>query len=1584
MAGHPHDGATSGDPAREDRADDVIASYLQAIDTPAPGADQPTLQYIERPSGDTKPMPSHCGGYELLEEIARGGMGVVYKARQVTPNRTVAIKMILAGQLATTQDVKRFQIEAEAAAGLDHPYIAPIYQVGQHDGQHYLAMAFVEGPSLAVRVAQGTLPPRAAAEIVRAVAEAVHYAHEKGIIHRDLKPGNILLDEKGRPQITDFGLAKLTDSASGLTGTGQILGTPSYMPPEQALANFDQVGPASDIYSLGAVLYCLVTGRPPFQAASTIDTLVQVLEQEPVSPRQFNAIVPRDLEAICLKCLRKEPEQRYASAAELAADLGRFLVGKPVSARRIGGGERIVRWVKRRPATAALLGLAVVAVGVGANLAVQAAQRAASRRQAQISIEELLIAQPAAVPHDLEHLRPLKEFALPLLRQRLSDVSLDGTRRLRAAYALADEGEAPLTFLLDAIPTAPPAECRNLLAAIEHVQASALPGLLDLARSWNDRAKKSRYAIVALQLGDPTAAQEALALRGDPMDRAAFIETYANWHGELRRNLRLLRDTDDEAFRSGMCTALGAIPREELDSAEIDVVTESLIEIFRHAPDGGTHSASAWALARFGRTLPPIERTSSAPSGRRWFVNRQGMTLVEVPAGEFEMGLPQAESDELPLSTPQHHVRLANRFYVGAYEVTQGQYQEIMGINPSHFSEHGAGKGSVAAGGDTRQYPVEMVTWFDAVDFCNKLSDKEGLPPYYGRVGQSGALLHGNGYRLPTEAEWEFASRGGTSPAWSLGDEERNLTDHAWFKPDSQNATHNIGELPPNPYGLHDLYGNVDEWCWDWVADYAPNSVTDPLGPSLGVNRVLRGCAVDCLAQGVRSAHRSGKPPSERTSNHGFRVARDVEVNDVALIASNLGFAEALVAQGNLRDALPNYGRAIETLERLAPEKLRELATRDFLYRAENGLGNAQQRLGDYHAALASHEKALPIAQERVAEQPQKIEYEISLAGTYCNIGHAQNMLERTDDALRSYGLASTLLEGVLGRDPQNSRARLFLRNTCWGHAGALGRLGRHAEVAENLRKAVELDGGENLLIRVGYAESLARAGDHVAAAAEARQLSENRQLTGDNVYVLARALSISAAAVARDDASLSETYAVEAVNLLRRTQRAGWITDAPRLRGLSQDPNLSCLRERDDFRKLVAEEARQAAVLQPILALPAERQPQALADAVQNHAIAQQWPEVRLLLEQLIRREPNNYYHWFQLGILYVFLDDESALRELTAYVATNFATQSDPFIRERLTKVFALAMDRVADLQVPAAWLESVHVNTPPPGLEPWNPFVAALVDLAQKQTAAALTHLERVEAANPNFVLLRASCSFARSLALAAQGDRAAAADAYASGLFILWTQLPHRATDRLDIRAYDWHEYLVTRVLCRRAEQQLFGHEQTDGERYRTLVAAREARAARGDDPGPPIRHPREVLKPIEVAASWALYVHEGAKGSLDATDNATVFHADAITDNPWHVQAFQVGIDLADGKEYVLKFNARASKPRSAQLVVGIDHEDWHSVGVDEKVSLTEEFRPFAFTFRAHDAAQNQNRVGFILGGETGTVFIKDMSLVESE
>lgn len=302
------------------------------------------------------------GDYQLLSEIARGGMGVVYKARQTKLNRIVALKMILSGVVASAEDIQRFRIEAEAAANLDHPGIVPIHEIGQHEGQHFFSMSFVDGCSLADHVNSGPLPPQKAAELTHKIADAIAYAHSHNIIHRDLKPANVLLDQNGEPRITDFGLARKTNTDSGITKTGAVMGTPSYMPPEQAAGRMSDVGPLSDVYSLGAILYCLLTGRPPFQAANPLDTLQQVLEEEPVSVTTLNSNVPTDLSTICGKCLQKDPAKRYRSAKDLADDLGRWERGDSILARPTGYLERMEKWSKKQPAAAVSIGLIPVIV----------------------------------------------------------------------------------------------------------------------------------------------------------------------------------------------------------------------------------------------------------------------------------------------------------------------------------------------------------------------------------------------------------------------------------------------------------------------------------------------------------------------------------------------------------------------------------------------------------------------------------------------------------------------------------------------------------------------------------------------------------------------------------------------------------------------------------------------------------------------------------------------------------------------------------------------------------------------------------------------------------------------------------------------------------------------------------------------------------------------------------------------------------------------------------------------------------------------------------------------------------------------
>jgi hypothetical protein len=386
--------------------------------------------------------PQSIGDYDLLEPIGRGGMGVVYRARQRSLGRFVAVKLLAAGAFASEDARRRFQAEAAAAARLRHPNIVTVHETGEHGGQPFFSMELVEGGTLADRTRDGPLTAPEAAGLLQPVAEAVQFAHQQGVLHRDLKPSNILLDTAGSPRVSDFGLARQLEAAERFTLTGDVLGSPAYLAPEQARGEREREGAASDVYSLGAILYQLLCGRPPFLGDSPQSVLRQVAETEPIAPHRLNPGVPPDLETICLKCLEKEPSRRYASAQALANDLARFLRREPVAARPVGTAGRAWRWSQRHPARAGLVIALALLLGVLAivpTLAYLRVSRAERAREAQL--RETLITQASAVRlggrsgQRVESLKALQEAAAI----RRASTNRPFTQRLRreAAASLA-------------------------------------------------------------------------------------------------------------------------------------------------------------------------------------------------------------------------------------------------------------------------------------------------------------------------------------------------------------------------------------------------------------------------------------------------------------------------------------------------------------------------------------------------------------------------------------------------------------------------------------------------------------------------------------------------------------------------------------------------------------------------------------------------------------------------------------------------------------------------------------------------------------------------------------------------------------------------------------------------------------------------------------------------------------------------------------------------------------------------------------------------------------------------------------------
>jgi formylglycine-generating enzyme required for sulfatase activity/serine/threonine protein kinase len=762
-------------------------SELSAIADPGPGGprDLPS-EWAPRawPSGLAEGA-TFAGRYRIIRQLGRGGMGAVYLAHDAHLDRPVALKV----PLLFGDDDDFLRREARSAAGLHHPNICPIYDVGEHDGQPYLTMAYIDGTSLAEYLKQRAAPldPAKAVRLARMLALALQQAHEAGVVHRDLKPSNIMLSRERRPFLMDFGLARRDDPEDSLrTRTGQAMGTPAYMPLEQFRGDVKAMGPRCDIYSLGVILFQLLTGRLPY-VGTPASVLEQLLTTGPPAPSLLRPGLDPALEVVCLKAMAKAIEDRFDSMREFAAALGDVRDGlstrpaadtagepAPVSGPVTGREPSPSRDRKPRPDPSESLRDDVESGRAGGR-------------------DRWLFAYSAA----------------------LAAVALLGV----VIYVATDKGTVTITGTDPAM----------------------------VVRIDGDEIEIRR-------LGEPitirTGIHRLFVTRGELLVKAESFE--------VRRGRENVLDVTYAPKAPPKTTE---VARGEPDpkkseetkgvASEPDKSKADLPKVATAPPPPGESEAKPVPLP-----TPPREVTSAAT----------GMKLVLIEPGTFLMGSSkdedsQAYDDEMP----RHEVRISRAYYLGVTEVTQGQYRAITGESPSRF------KGS-------DDLPVEQVSWHDAVRFCNALSAKEGLPAFYRVVGDSVRVpdWKGTGYRLPTEAEWEYACRAGSRTRHSFGDDAASLGEFAWFDGNSGNQTHPVGRKRANRFDVYDMHGNVWEWCWDgYEADYYRKSPTDdPPGPSQAPNRVIRGGGWINEPRRARSACRNRNAPENRDYYLGFRVAR--------------------------------------------------------------------------------------------------------------------------------------------------------------------------------------------------------------------------------------------------------------------------------------------------------------------------------------------------------------------------------------------------------------------------------------------------------------------------------------------------------------------------------------------------------------------------------------------------------------------------------------------------------------------------------------------------------------------------------------
>lgn len=977
----------------------------------APGEILETLPPRESLEATTAPggVVAPAGRFRVLRSHARGGLGEVFVAVDEELGREVALKEIQAHHTGHAEAQVRFLREARVTGRLEHPGIVPVYGLGVHpDGRPYYAMRLIRGESLRAGIQRlheeaghdPTSFPLQLRRLLRRfvdVCNAVAYAHSVGVLHRDLKPDNVMLGPFGETLVVDWGLAKvqgmveapaatptLSGTADGFVTQG-LIGTPAFMSPEQAAGKIDELTAASDIFSLGATLYQLLTGQPPFTARDVVAVLSQVQQGRFPPPRELNPAVPAALEAVCLKAMALRPQDRHPAAQLLGEDIDRWLLGREEARAQALAQVDMLEHANPLAVPLLLRGLQDAAADVLPRLhGLWEDPALPDRRRLRVGLA-LLPHRPAAVrdrlaafllraddPQEVilarDTLTPWSAGLAGQLWRRLGEAGVGDAERVRLFAVLAAfdpdapdwgrAGEQVTALLLDANPLdfgvwasafqpvrhallAPlavtfrgdrgsdrgrlaatlladygrdrPEVVANLLPeADERQHALLLPQaslrgeevapLLHqvLAECASAGATDQEYdqlalrqagaAVSLLRLGRGEGVWSLLRRRDDPSVRSYLIHHFAAYGVDATEVLRRLDAEPDVSARQALVLALGEYPPERIPSGEREQLISWLLVAYRDEPDPGMHGSIDWLLRRWGLAAEVAAAVNDLrgrpPGSRLWYVNGQGQTFTTLPGPmAFVMGSPVDEPERIE-NERQHRKVIPRSFALGTRQVTVAEFCRFLEDNP------GVRHSYISKYSPDDDGPILSVTWFEAAQYCSWLSQKEGVRPEqwcYPPVEEIKEGMHlpadclaRTGYRLPTEAEWEYACRAGARTARSYGRSEAMLAHYGWYIHNSQDRTWPCGLLKPNDWGLFDMHGNLWETCHD-VASYAlpgtqAEEVDEDRGGEVrgGVPRVLRGGSFHLLAPVVRCAYRHSNRPEARNLAAGLRVARTV------------------------------------------------------------------------------------------------------------------------------------------------------------------------------------------------------------------------------------------------------------------------------------------------------------------------------------------------------------------------------------------------------------------------------------------------------------------------------------------------------------------------------------------------------------------------------------------------------------------------------------------------------------------------------------------------------------------------------------